>query len=301
MVGTQPIQYLSGCWAEALPDCGEEECSLRRRLWRRLQWWNSTIELQGTRYCAPQCFEQALCQCFLGISPRTASAARPQHRIPLGLLMLSRGQLTNQQLRAALEAQHGSGRRLGECLERMGFATEQQVTTALGLQWACPVLTLSENPDWSCAELLPFRLIESFRMLPIQFVKATHTFYLAFSDGIDYSALYAIEQMLSCRTEACLVSRSAMERGLEQIGHARRAGDFLFEGWRQAREMARITCGHVLKLGASQVRVVGCAGLVWVRLAAGRDTAHLLFRQPVAVMEQPVGFVEPVSPIRVTG
>ncbi|HTZ95457.1 MAG TPA: hypothetical protein VMB18_03600 [Terriglobales bacterium] len=265
-----------------------------------MHWWNSAIRLHDARYCAPQCFENALQQHFLRLSVATAAAPPVQHRIPLGLLMLSRGQLTNQQLRSALEAQSASGRRLGECLEKLGFATEQQVTAALGLQWACPVLMLRDNPDRECVHLLPYRLLEQFRMLPLQFVAATRTFYFAFSDGIDYPALYAIEQMLECRTEACLISSSAMNRALEQIGHEPRPGDFLFEGWRRPPEMSRITCSYVLKFGARDVRVVGCGGLIWVRLRAGRDVGHLLFRQPLAVIEPPSS-ASAAPPLRITG
>jgi hypothetical protein len=301
MFWKQQISKLSRCWAETLPDCGEEDCSFRRRLWRRLHWGKGTIRLQEARYCAPQCFERALQQSLFRLTTATNEVRPVQHRIPLGLLMLSRGQLTNQQLRSALEAQNASGRRLGECLERLGFATEQQVTAALGLQWACPVLMPRDNPDWACTRLLPYRLLEHFRMLPVQFVAATHTFYLAFCDGIQYHALYAIEQMLDCRTEACLISSSAMERALERIGHEPRAGDFLFEGWRQAPEMARITCSYVLKLGAREVRVASCGGLIWVRLRAGRDVAHLLFRQPVAIIDSPAPTYESPLAIRITG
>jgi len=303
MIWRDRISSLSSRWAGSLPDCGEEGCSFRRRLWRRLHWWNGAIRLHEARYCAPQCFESALQRCFSRLSAAASTSPPVQHRIPLGLLMLSRGQLTNRQLRSALEAQSTSGRhRLGEWLEKLGFATEQQVTAALGLQWACPVLTLPGNLDPACAHLLPYRLLESFRMLPVQFVQATRTFYLAFCEGIDYRALYAIEQMLDCRTQACLISRSAMDHALERIGHERRPGDFLFEGWRRAPDMARITCGYVLKLGANEVRVVGCGGLIWARLKASQDQAHLLFRRPVAVMEHPThSFEEATLPVRVTG
>jgi len=295
------VSKLSHCWARTFPHCGEEDCTLRRRLWRRLHWWNGVIRLNEKSYCAPQCFESALQRCFLGFS-MPANEARPvQHRIPLGLLMLSRGQLTNRQLRSALEAQNSSGRRLGECLERLGFATEQQVTAALGLQWACPVLMVGDIRDRNCTRLLPYRLLEHFRMLPVQFVKATRTFYLAFCDGIDYRALFAIEQMLDCRTEACLISSSAMDRALEWIGHEPRSGDFLFEGWRHPPEMARITCGYVLKLGARDVRMISCGGLVWARLRAGRDVAHLLFRQPRSTVDQSAPSYEPTLPVRING
>jgi hypothetical protein len=275
-------------WATILPDCGQPGCSFVRRCWRRIRWWNGTIRLHHLRYCAPQCFEYAAQQRFTQICNLSTPVQPIQHRIPLGLLMLSRGQLSNRQLRSALEAQQASGcHRLGEWLEKLGFATEQQITTALGLQWACPVLTARIIPDHRCLRLMPFRILETYRMLPIQFVEATRTFYVAFSEDIDYGVLNALEQMLDCRTEACLVSRSTMDEALERIGRDRGTVDLLFEGWRHAPEMARITTGYVLKLGAENARIVACGCYIWVRLSAGREVANLIFRRPDSFQKQP--------------
>ncbi|MGB7586754.1 MAG: hypothetical protein WBM11_18070 [Terriglobales bacterium] len=215
--------------------------------------------------------------------------------MPLGLLMISRGQLTNPQLRSALEAQRVHGHhRLGEWLEKLGFATEQQITAALARQWACPVLTPSANCDPGCTRLLPYHLLENSRMLPVQFVSATRTFHLAFCDGIDYVALYAIEQMLDCRTQPCLATRSAVAQALQQLGHERRSGDMLFEGWREPSDLARITCGYVLKLGASDVRLAGYGSFIWARLSSGQDIANLLFHRPPNISPQaPLGFEAP--------
>ena len=92
----------------------------------------------------------------------------------------------------ALEAQSAEGRgRIGGWLETMGFATEEQVTAALGTQWGCPVLPFYADGDPHCREMLPFRLMEKFRMLPVQYVTSTRRLYVAFSEGVDYSALYA--------------------------------------------------------------------------------------------------------------
>ena len=201
------LAWARGYWQRALPHCGEMGCTLSRRLWRRARWWNAAIRLEGTRYCAPQCFENAMRQRLARISTTAPPVVSVRHRIPLGLLLLSRGQLTNPQLRSALEAQKESGQhRLGEWLGKLGYATEQQVTAALGVQWACPVLTAAVTPDLRFLRMLPFRWLEAFRMLPLQFVPTTRMFYLAFSEGIDYPALRAVEQMLSCRTEACLIT-----------------------------------------------------------------------------------------------
>jgi hypothetical protein len=92
--------------------------------------------------------------------------------------------------------------------------------------------------------------------------------------------------MLDCRTEACLISRSSMDRELERMGHEARAGDLLFESWHDPTAMARITCGYALKFDAEQVRIVGCGEYVWVRLEAGRQVATLLFRHPLAAAHQ---------------
>jgi hypothetical protein len=270
-------------WAQAHPPCAEPDCTLWRRLWRRMGWWHGRIRLRGSSYCAPKCFENAAREYFSAACTAVVALSPVRHRIPLGLLMLSRGQLTYPQLQAALEAQQGPRhQRIGEWLQELGFASEPQITSALGLQWACPVLAWRTPHDSGCGRLLPFRLLEHFRMLPVQFVAATRIFYVAFCDGIDYTALYAIEQMLDCRTEACLISRSSMDRELERMGHEARAGDLLFESWHDPQTMAHITCGYALKLGAEQVRMVACGQYIWVRLEARHEVSTLLFRHPLA-------------------
>jgi len=274
------ISFFRNPCETAVPPCGDMDCSSTRRLWRRFRWRHGTIRLHDSLYCAPDCFESAAREQFTRLCAVAVPTPATRHRVPLGLLMISRGQLTNQQLRSALEAQRGSGRqRLGEWLEQMGFATEHQVTAALAQQWACPVLASNASCDPSCLRLLPYHLLETFRILPVQFVQSTRMFHLALCDGIDYSALYAIEQMLDCRTQACLTTHRAVAQALESIGHERHPRELLFDGWRDASEMARITCGYVLKLGAEAVRLVSCGAFIWARLSTGPDVANLLFHR----------------------
>jgi len=263
------------------PVCLDPGCTFMRRMWRQAKWWNGSICFQGHSYCAPQCFERAASLCFAGFCTPALLELPVRHRVPLGLLMLERGQLTNHQLRLALEAQKTNGRgRIGEWLETLGFVTEPQVTAALAVQWACPVFASSSIPDMKAARLLPHRLLFSFRMCPVQFVEQTRTMYVSFSERVDYGALYAIEQMLECRTEPGLVGGRVMDRFLEQLVDERGPGDLLFEGWRDPADMARITCGYVLKFGAEEVRVVRFGSYIWARLKAGRDAANLLFGLP---------------------
>ena len=127
--------------------------------------------------------------------------------MPLGLLMLSRGDIDDAQLRAVTARQREqSTSRIGECMQQMGFVGERQVTTALGAQWACPVL--AENVTaLPCECPVPYPLLHAFRMVPVSYVAATRIMLVAFSDEINYSALLAIEQALGCGTEACVAVR----------------------------------------------------------------------------------------------
>ena len=244
-----------------------------------MYWRKAGIHLNHHWYCSPQCFERGARQSFARALTNSASKRLVQHRVPLGLLMLSRGQLTNRQLRLALEAQQAGGRgRIGHWLQELGFASEQQVTAALGIQWACPILSQSDAGDFACLGLLPFSLMESFRMLPIHFVAATQKLYLAFCEGIEYAALCAIEQILSCRTEACLVGDSVLNAGLERLEGGRRSSELLFESCRHAAEMARIACGYALKLGTREVRLAPCGPFMWMRLENTEGHTDLLFR-----------------------
>jgi hypothetical protein len=121
--------------------------------------------------------------------------------------------------------------------------------------------------------------MQQFRMLPIYFSRANGVMYVAFSEGVDYTALYAIEQMLQCRTEACVTGSSAMSQALENIGHTHRSGELLFEGWRTVEEMARTICGCMLKMGANATRAVICGKYIWVRLKSDDEQMDLLFRR----------------------
>ena len=134
------------------------------------------------------------------------------HRVPLGLLLLSRQQVTIAQLRTVLDHQRAAGHgKIGEWLQDFGFVTEQQVVAALARQWSCPVWRADCSPPGSIPlPEIPVLLLESFRMIPVSFVPATLTLHVAFAGGIAYSMLYAIEQMLGCHTEPCLVSPTVL-------------------------------------------------------------------------------------------
>ena len=101
--------------------CESPACRHGKRLWRT---WLEPLRghsLDGHWYCSTDCFDQALVSAIGQFLPGTPPPPAKAHRVPLGLLMLSRGLVDNEQLKKALKAQRDSGSgRLGEWLRHIG-------------------------------------------------------------------------------------------------------------------------------------------------------------------------------------
>ena len=270
-------------WHERV-SCSDATCHFRRRMlkyaWRR--GWG--VRVQGARYCFPECFEREVRRCFLEIYATPVPEPRPPHRIPLGLLMLSRGDIDDAQLRAALARQreHGAGR-IGEWMQRLGAVQERQITAALGAQWGCPVLPEKIKPLSSLALdcPVPLSLLRTFRMAPVSYVAATRTMHVGFADGVNYSALRAIESVLGCRAEACICSSSKLSLLLEALENRWQRSSYQstreFAAGMLPEEGTRITSNYAGMLGAEDVRLAACGASIWVRVDAKDDSVNLLF------------------------
>ena len=260
-----------------------------RNLWRRLRRKAPAVRMQGAWYCRTECLERALAVLIERTHPVSGRNAGAAHRIPLGLLLLSRQQLTAEQLRTALDLQRSTGKgKIGEWLQNLGFATERQITAALARQWACPVLrTGPEGLGLRRLTMIPALLLESFQMIPVELAESTGTLLIAFSEHIDHTMLYAVEQMLGYRTEACFVCPSTLQQGLQALAQSRGAGDVMFDRMEDAGECARIVGSYTAKLGAEEVRMAKCGNHIWIRLEGlRREAVNLVLRAPAGAASE---------------
>lgn len=259
--------------------CGLAACSGTQTLWHRVLRRQSGFRLEGVHYCSLRCLEHALgieMARMLALSP----APPPSNRMPLGLLMVARGKLTYAEVLAALEAQRRARYgKIGEWFEKLGFATEEDVTTALALQWGCPVASSDFTPDGNKpAHRIPLPVLESFQMLPLHHVAVTNTLAIAFGERVDHSALYAIEHLLDCRTQPCVAGRRAIANRIERLRQQPLPGEVQFGPMHDPAEMARIASSYVGKLGSEEVRVRRLASVIWLRLTTRAAAVNLVFR-----------------------
>jgi hypothetical protein len=309
-------------FSKLAPACGRLDCPHTQSAWRRYRRKSRAVMIHGLRYCLDDCMERALGDAVQRLRSVAQRALAP-HRVPLGLVLLSRQQLTAEQLRAALTAQRIAGRgRIGEWLQALGFASEQQVTAALARQWSCPVLRSSSlqagvslpeisqfgfltsgfltsgfsksefsKPGFSKSGFLtsgtgrapqiPLTLLQSLVMIPVDYVTATATLHLAFGEGIDYSVLYAIEQMLGCHTEFCLAVPSLVRQRLEALAGPRAQREVVFDRVADETEFCRIIRSYCVRLSATEIRLAVCGPHLWVRLLRpSYPPMDLLLRPP---------------------
>jgi hypothetical protein len=265
------------------PRCENERCPHEGALWPAIRHRSSGIHLEGRWLCSPACFEEAVATLLAETVPLMTRWKPKSHRMPIGLVLLSRGMIRDDQLRAALDRQRAEGGLLGSWLQQMGAVSEEDLTSALATQWSCPIFPLGgERSFIQCSAMLPLEIIRAARMLPVYMSRGQNSVYIAFVDGVDHSWLRAAEQMIGCHAVPCLVTESAFRSAIDEISSAARSEEFSFDSVTEIREMSRITRSFALQLQAKFVQLLGCREFAWARIHSSGVARDLIFRLPLA-------------------
>lgn len=266
-------------WVALLNGCGQTTCTGAKSFWHRMRRHRNGILMEGVLYCRPECMQSSLAAHLTRLQEQPASPP-PSNRIPLGLLMVARGKLSYNEVLAALEAQRRAGYgKIGEWIEKLGFASEGDVTAALAIQWGCPIASSLKTEAIGPPHQVPLALLEAFHMWPQQYASSTNTLCLAFGERVDHGVLYAIEKMLDCRTLPCVAGRKAIAQQLERRRAEPRPNEIIrFGPMQDPSEMARIAGSYIAKLGAEEVRLHRLGPYIWVRMRTRPVPVDVLFR-----------------------
>jgi hypothetical protein len=254
--------------------CANPACNQR---WIRSRLMFSGMYIDQQRYCSPDCVLEGLTREFQRLLFRRKTFPRRQHRIPIGLLLMSRGEIDGDTLKAALlEQKRSPAVRLGKILMKMGAVTESQITSAVASQWSVPVFRLNGQSNPVAASLVPFALMERYRMLPVHFIPQRNHLHLAFADSIDRTLIYAIEQMLGVTTESSIAPEGELMHRIGLTATAPRPAEYMLHNVSEA-ELPGIIRGYALRLGAEQINATLCHDQMWVRAEGRSGITHFLF------------------------
>jgi hypothetical protein len=229
-------------------------------------------------FCGPDCFESFLYNAITeATSVRQVQEPRQARRMPLGLLLVSRGVLTSDQLSVVRNKQTNEGMNLGEAVQQLGLATAEQVTAAVAAQWACPVFPLAGR-----ALTLPVRiprpLLAQYEMLPVHFLEAEKRLTIAFVSRVQYQVLSTIESVTGFDAVPCFITADQYRRYLPPEASSTQDNEIIFDRPAPASEIAKLSRNYVTQLDAIEVRFGICRDYLWMRVWSSKQESDLLFR-----------------------
>ena len=206
-------------WKDLLVRCGSQNCSLHVKVQPAVLARFRGIHFQHRWYHETACLQDDLIARLRSLLRVEGNAVRA-HRVPIGLLLVKRGVITPEQLREALRLQRlaGSGK-LGYWLQQITNLDEEQVCAALGQQWGCPVFPLDRQAaPFIRGNAPPYSLLASARAVPAFTTLDAREWHIAFSERIDHTLLYAWEEILECKTFACVARDNRVRDGDRYAG-----------------------------------------------------------------------------------
>ena len=138
-------------------------------------------------------------------------------RMPLGLLLVARGCITTVQWRMAREQQLARGGTMAGILHELHFASEHEVAAAVATQWGCPVYSAKLQPSEIEAHI-PSALMQLIAMAPVHYAPRPNRLLVGFVHRIEHRVLRTIEDMTSCLTEPCFITRQPVRGANPQVG-----------------------------------------------------------------------------------
>jgi hypothetical protein len=187
--------------------CGNREC---RTGWLQLFRSRSCPRFEEKWGCSAVCMERMIADTLRSqIESWEPVPAERALRMPLGLILLSRGWISHRELQEALAAQRrAQNGRIGEWLHRLHGISEETITKALGIQWNCTVLP-SGMPGLEFARsLTPVFLRNRYGLAPLR-QGSDRSLYLAGKYRAEHAAARAMEYMFREPVHAAFLEDSA--------------------------------------------------------------------------------------------
>ncbi len=132
----------------------------------------------------------------------------------LGELLLKENKISEEQFQQALDYQTKNGVKFGQALVKLGFATEEEVTEALGVQYGVPSVRLSEFPiDPAAVKLIPVETASKHHVLPL--VRTGSSLTLAMADPTNVFALDDVKFLTGLYLEPVLASEASIEEAIK--------------------------------------------------------------------------------------
>jgi type IV pilus assembly protein PilB len=136
--------------------------------------------------------------------------------VRLGEILLKESLITQDQLDKALEFQRSNGGKLGSCLTKMGFITDDDITGVLSRQYGVPSINLKYYEiDPIVIKLIPQDTALRYQVVPLSRVGSVLT--IAMTDPTNVFAMDDIKFMTGFNVEPVVASESAIAEAITRF------------------------------------------------------------------------------------
>jgi hypothetical protein len=230
--------------------------------------------------CGARCLRALVDTAIRRESPTTlapASSSEHAHRVPLGLILLSRGWITQSQLQHALAIQRSAnGGRLGRWLIEECGVPEKSILDALALQWNCTVFSLHSFDPQPMALAVPREVIERTALVPLR-VSHRGLLRLAFADRPNPAAAFALQRISGIEVESGLLSHADWKSACQSVLRHEPVRCSL-EHLPDRETLSRRIASDLAGMAPRASRLVRIHNLFWLRMwleDAARSSSHL--------------------------
>ncbi len=227
-------------------------------------------------YCSPDCFALGSRNTLASLASGCVVEMPRSPRLSLGLALVSKGYLSEDQYRSAVMRSERRGESLETALRECGFTNEKQLAAARAAQWGYPALA-QELGGLTIETDLPLSLLRAHRAAPIHDSPKSKRLVLGFVDRVEHGLLQSIEQITGCRAEPCFITPAEFAEQMERVTAMPNYEEACIDEPGTAAQMGRTLGGWAVEIGAREAAFAKCNAFLWTRMLGKRGTVDVIF------------------------
>lgn len=268
-------------WKDMHTVCGHATCP-NTLIMRSVAQSQVGLRVGEIWYCSVDCFAGAALDRFASLSRGRIVEMPYKPRLSLGLVMLSKGYLTDNQLRFAMTESQLRAEELEVSLLRLGLANERQITAARAAQWGYPLLG-RDRMGLPVEADIPLSLLRLCSAVPLHYSSTGKRLLLGFVYRIEHSFLDALEQVTGFRAEACFITPTEFKEQMARLTTSPGYEEVFLDDPLTPAKMAKAVGGWAVEITAREGSFTRYRNYVWTRLSGKRRKIDLLFREGNAI------------------
>jgi|HubBroStandDraft_5_1064220.scaffolds.fasta_scaffold17104_4 hypothetical protein len=227
-------------------------------------------------YCSPDCFALGSRKTLATFSSGCVVEMPRNPRLSLGLALVSKGLITEDQYREAVIRSQCRAETLETTLLECGYVSEKKLAAGRAAQCGYPALV--QELSGPIVEVdLPSSLLRAHRAAPIHYSAKSKRLVLGFVDRVEHGLLQSIEQITGCRAEPCFITPAEFAEQMERVTALPEYEEVVVTESESATQMGRTLGGWAVEISAREASFAKCNSFAWVRMTGKRGTVDIVF------------------------